>query len=232
MTVIVPLVNADEKNVRINITFPEEGDIIYYDVVPAYITVRGTVDAPLGIQNVSITNGLTDTYGNVVCGNNLGIHFNISCNILITDHVTITVVDNSGFVFSETRNFTSYAGPPGPGTIWVTGWIIDPEGQPVPDASVIFERMRENNPVVETTKTGADGMYKMKKAIGFYQRVTVKKEGYQSLVREVTFKEYNNELNLTLMPEERPVPGFDFAVAISAVLGCIFLVIFRRNDLI
>ena len=38
--VIVPMVSADEKNITINITSPEEGDIIYYDVVPAYIAVR------------------------------------------------------------------------------------------------------------------------------------------------------------------------------------------------
>ena len=110
--VLIPTVNADEKNISINITAPEEGDIIYYDVVPAYIEVQGTIDASQGIRNVSITNGLNDTYGVVVCGNDLGIHYDILCKILITNHVTIVVIDNSGFVISETRNFTSYAGPP------------------------------------------------------------------------------------------------------------------------
>ena len=109
--VIVPKVSADEKNITINITSPEEGDIIYYDVVPAYIAVQGTIDASQGIRNVSITNGLNDTYGVVVCGKDLGIHYDILCKILITNHVTIVVTDNSGFVISETRNFTSYAGP-------------------------------------------------------------------------------------------------------------------------
>ncbi len=89
--------------------------------------------------------------------------------------------------------------------------------------------MNENNSVVETTKSGSDGMYKMKKAIGFFQRVTVQKEGYQTLEREVTFKEYNNELNLTLTPVGTSVPGFNFEVAISAILICLFLVNVRKR---
>jgi hypothetical protein len=72
-------------------------------------------------------------------------------------------------------------------------------------------------------------MYKMKKAIGHFQRVTVQKEGYQTLVREVTFIERNNELNLTLVPEGTPVPGFNFEVAISAIIICSLLVVVRRN---
>ncbi len=92
--------------------------------------------------------------------------------------------------------------------------------------------MKEDNPVVVTTKTGSTGMYKMKKAIGFFQRVTVQKEGYQTLVREVTFKEYNNELNLTLTPKGTPVPGFHLGSAISAILVCLFLVNFRWSRLV
>jgi hypothetical protein len=206
--VMIPTVNGEDKNISINITAPEEGDVFYLDVVPAFISVQGTIDAPYGIRNVSITNG-----GDVVvCGSNYGIHFDISCDVPCysdTDHITVSVVDLRGNHDSATRNFTRYTGPPPPGTIWVTGWIIDPKGQPVSNASVIFERMNENNPVVVTTKTGSDGMYKMKKAIGFYQRVTVQKEEYQTFVREVRFKEYSNEFNITLTPQGKSVPGFN-----------------------
>lgn len=226
--VIVPMVSANEKKISINITLPEEGDVFYIDVVPAYIAVQGTIVAPQGIRNVSITNGADI----IICGSNYGIHFDMLCNVPCysdTDHIIVSVVDTVGNSASVTRNFTRYTGPPPPGTIWVTGWVVDSKDQPVSNASIIFERMRENNPVIVTTKTGSDGMYKMKKAIGFYQRVTVKKEGYQTLVREVTFKVYNNELNLTLIPQERSVPGFDFAMAISAILVCSLLVVFRRS---
>jgi hypothetical protein len=227
---IVPMVSAVGKNITINITSPEEEDVIFYDVVPAYIEVQGTIDAPLGIRNVSIMNGLTDTYGEVVCGSNWGTHYDISCKILITDHITIKVTDNSGFVVSETRNFTSYAGPPPPGTIWLIGWVVDSKGQPIPNASIIFETLGENNPVTAMTKSGLDGMYKTKKAFGFYQRVTVQKEGYQTFVREVRFKEYSNEFNITLTPQGKSVPGFNSEVAVSAIIIGFFIVdVWRRR---
>ena len=227
--VMIPTVNGEEKNISINITSPEEGDVFYLDVVPAFISVQGTIDAPYGIRNVSITNG-----GDVViCGSNYGIHFDFSCDVPCysnTDHITVSIVDLIGNSDSATRNFTRYTGPPPPGTIWVTGWIIDPKGQPISNASVIFERMNENNPVVVTTKTGSDGMYKTKKAFGFYQRVTVQKEGYQTFVREVRFKEYSNEFNITLTPQGKSVPGFNSEVTVSAIIIGFFIVdVWRRR---
>ena len=227
VTVMVPKVSADEKNISINITSPEEGDFIYLDVVPAFISVQGTIDAPHGIRNVSITNG-EDI---VVCGSNYGIHFTILCDVPCysnTNHITVTAVDTLGNSASSTRNFTRFAGPPGPGTIWVTGWVVDTNGQPIPNASIIFETIDENNPITATTKTGVDGSYKMQKAWGYLQKITVKKEGYQTFMREVRFKPLYNEFNLTLTPQGKPVPGFDFEIGISAILLCLFLVNVRR----
>lgn len=226
--VMVPMVSADEKNITINITSPEEGDVFYNDVQPAFISVQGTIDAPQGIRNVSIANGLNEkSYGEVICGSNYGTYFDFSCEIFMTDHVTVIVTDKSGFVGSERRNFTNYGGPPPPGTIWVTGWVVDKEVRPVPNASIIFEGLGENMPIVETMKTGMDGMYKTKKAFGFYQRVTVRQEGYQTFVREVRFKEYGNEFNITLIPEGPSVPGFNFESAVSAILVSLLLLVVR-----
>jgi hypothetical protein len=226
---IVPIVRADEKNITINITSPEEGEIIFYDVVLAYIAVQGTIDAPHGIRNVSMTNGLNDTYGDVVCGSKWGPHYDISCKILITDHVTVIVTDNSGFVASERINFTSYARPPGPGDILVSGWVVDPKGQPISNASIIFGRLGGKMPVEVVTKSGVDGAYRMKKASGINQKITVQKEGYQTLECEVAFRDYNNKLNLTLTPEGTSVPGFHFGSAILAILVNLFLVIIWRS---
>ncbi len=109
--VMVPTVRADEKNITINITSPEEGDFIYLDVVPAFISVQGTIDAPHGIRNVSITNG-EDI---VVCGSNYGIHFTILCDVPCysnTNHITVIAFDTLGSNASSTRNFTRFTGPP------------------------------------------------------------------------------------------------------------------------
>jgi hypothetical protein len=227
---IVPMVNADEKNITISITSPEEGDIIFYDVIPAHIVVQGTIDAPRGIQNVSISNGLIESgYGEVICGSNYGTHFDLSCEIFMTDHITVTVTDTSGFVTSVSRNFISYARPPGPGDFWAHGWIVDPNGQPIPNASIIFERMGGNTPFEAITMSRADGAYKMKKTSGINQKITVQKEGYQTLVREVAFRNYNNELNLTLTPQGTSIPGFNFTSAISAILVSLFLITITRR---
>ncbi len=228
---IVPIVSADEKNITINITSPEEGDFIYLDVVPAFITVQGTIDAIHGIRNVSITNG--EDF--VICGSNYGIHFTMLCDLpcySTTNHITVTAVDTLGSSASATRNFTRFTGPPGPGTIWVTGWVIDTNGQSIPNASIIFETIGERYTITATTKTGADGSYKMKKALGYFQKITVQKEGYQTSVSEVRFKPLYNDLNLTLTPQGRPVPGFEFEIGISAILVCLFLVNFRRSRLL
>jgi len=54
--VMVPMASAVEKNITLNITSPEEDDILYNDVAPAFILVQGSIDAPRGIRNVSISN--------------------------------------------------------------------------------------------------------------------------------------------------------------------------------
>jgi len=227
---IAPLVSADEKNITINITYPEEGDTFYNDVQPAFIFVQGIIDAPQGIRNVSITNGVNESgYGEVICGGNYSTHFDLSCKIFMTDHVTITVEDKLGFIGTERRNFTNYGGPPPPGTIWVTGRIVDSKGKPIPNASVIFETIGENYHVTATTESGADGLYKMKKALGFNQRITVRKEGYQTFVREVSFVPYDNQFIITLEPQGTSVPGFTLVSAISAILVSLFLVITTRR---
>jgi hypothetical protein len=174
--------------------------------------------------------GLNESgYGEVICGSNYGTHFDLSCKIFITDHITVTVTDKSGFVGSERRNFTNYPGPPPPGTIWVTGWVVDLVGKPVPNATIIFERLWENPPGTATTKSGTDGSYKMKKTWGYYQKITVKKEDYQTFVRGAVFKIYNNELNLTLTPQSRQVPGFNFEAALSAILIGLLLIAVRKS---
>ena len=84
-------------------------------------------------------------------------------------------------------------------------------------------------PVEVVTKSGVDGAYRMKKASGINQKITVQKEGYQTLECEVAFRDYNNKLNLTLTPEGTSVPGFHFGSAILAILVNLFLVIIWRS---
>jgi len=227
--VIVPMVSADEKNITINITSPEEGDVFYIDVVPAFISVQGTIDAPQGIRNVSITNG-ADL---VVCGSNYGINFDMVCDVPCysdTDHITVSVVDTVGNSASVTRNFTRYTGPPPPGTIFVYGKVVDIAGNPVSGAVLTFETETGDNRLVSVnTTTDRNGTYSMKKANGFHQKITVRKAGYQTLVQQVTFEPYGHDVDFVLSPQKPSVSGFNFEGPISAILVCSLLVVFRRS---
>jgi hypothetical protein len=48
----------------------------------------------------------------------------------------------------------------------------------------------------------------------------------------VTFKEYNNELNLTLIPQEKSVPGFDFPMAAFAILIIFMIACFCKKEMV
>ncbi|MDD1716203.1 MAG: hypothetical protein LUQ01_04320, partial [Methanolinea sp.] len=82
-------------------------------------------------------------------------------------------------------------------------------------------------PVTVTTTSRADGFYKIEKAGGYSQLITVKKKGYQTLVRDVRFHWLENRLNLTLEPEGRPISGFGFGNGLSAIL--VVLIIFKKT---
>lgn len=228
---INPTMNSGEKNITIDIFSPEEGDIIFYDVVPAYLTVQGIVDAPQGIRNITILNYRnTSNDGEVLCGNNVGTHYNFSCSILISNQITVVVTDNTGNRATATRNITRKMRPPGPGDIWVKGWITDPKGNPISDAIIIFERIGDNKILNVTTKSKTDGSYSMKKASGSTQKITIFKEGYQTIIQESTFRNYNNRLNFTLVPVSSSVPGFHVPVSLSAILICIIFMRIGKRE--
>jgi hypothetical protein len=211
---------APGSTITIAITSPEEDDIIFYDVVPYYLTVSGTVDAEQGIRSVILTNGKTDEkYGKSLCATDPGTHYDLACEILIADHITVSVTDAAGNNASVTRNIRRGVRPPGPGDIWVTGVITDDKGNAIPCASITFNRQGPDANRTVTTTSKADGSYSMKKASGSTQVITVRKDGYRTIVREATFRNYNNELNFTLVPGQgtKTAAGFGGPFACLAV---------------
>jgi hypothetical protein len=211
---VVPPINT---TIIFDITSPLEDDVSYYDIVPSYMTVRGKIYGTDTIRNVTVT------YGNesADCGKKNGTYFDVSCKFLIhhTIHkITIDVIDNQGSVTSETRNFTYYLGQPPPGTIFVYGKVVDTDGNPVTGAVVIFETDVNNyGHFSVNTTTDKNGKFSMKKTFGYQQKITVKKAGYQTLIQDVTFKPYNNDINFTLSSQPT-APGFTFTVAVLAIV--------------
>ncbi|MDD2473371.1 MAG: carboxypeptidase-like regulatory domain-containing protein, partial [Methanoculleus sp.] len=100
----------------------------------------------------------------------------------------------------KTVNVTVSIGIPPPPSIIVSGEVTDPDGNPIPGASVRFESVLtlDDEPLAVTATTGADGGYRAEGAPGYRQTVTVEKEGYSPLRRDVVFENLTNELDLEM----------------------------------
>ena len=223
------VIPQDNKEIIFNITSPLEDDVFYYDVVPAYLWVRGTISGSNNIRNVTVTYGDESAE----CGEKHDAYFNVSCNFLIHNtikKITINVVDNQGLVTSETRNFTHYLGPPPPGWIYIYGTVIDTNGNPVRDAVLSFETdIKDYGLFSVNTTTDKNGKYSMKKTSGYQQKITIRKSGYQTLVQEVTFKDYYDELDFTLYPQKSSASGLNFMTIVYAISIISLVSFIRRN---
>jgi len=212
-------VTQGNKEVIFNITSPEQDDMIYVDVVPGYLYVNGQI---LGsnIQNVTVT------YGNetITCSSSFGSNVFISCQFLAdTDlhNITITVTDSQNSTIADTRNFTMMGSLFGPGTIWVSGYVTDKNGNTLKDALLTFENT-ENSWLANTT-TDMNGRYSMKKTYGFHQKITVAKAGYRTLSQEIIFEPLTNEQNFTLTREGQYSVPLTFSTAIFALISGIII---------
>ncbi|MDD4255070.1 MAG: carboxypeptidase regulatory-like domain-containing protein [Methanofollis sp.] len=211
------------EKISLTVTSPVDGAEVWIDVVPPHLAVVGNVSAPSGIREVRVQSGA----GEVSCGN--GTTF--ACSVPVSkgeNTITVVAVDNLGNRAEETLSVTVRIGMPPPEAITVSGRVTDPAGNPVPGAVVRFESeiMLEDNPLAATTVTGPDGRYLVENAIGYRQTITVGKEGYLPLRREVVFENLTNTLDLEMEPEGRTVPGFDLSVGVLALL--LALIVRRR----
>jgi hypothetical protein len=199
---ISQIVSADNHKILIVVSSPEEDDVFYHDVSPAYLSVEGFIHSSNTIQKVIVK------YGNESkqCGKNLGYPYtNISCSFLFNDNndkILLTAVDDKGTIVSETRNFTSHGGIPPPDKIYVYGNITDATGRPIGGAFLAFKKTENNSSFQVNTTTDNNGKYSMKKAFGFQYTITIEKEGYQTLVKDVTFKPRVNFVDFTLSSQQ------------------------------
>jgi hypothetical protein len=223
------LIPQDNKEIIFNITSPLEDDVFYYDVVPAYLSVKGTISGSNNIRNVTVTYGDESAE----CGEKHDAYFDVSCNFLINDNsknITINILDNQGLVTSETRNFSSHGGLPPPGWIYIYGKVIDSNGNPVHDAVLTFETdIKDYGLFSVNTTTDKNGKYSMKKTSGYQQKITIRKAGYQTLVQEVTFKDYYDELDFTLYPQKSSASGVSFTITAFAIM-IIFMAVYIRRE--
>ncbi|QYZ79155.1 carboxypeptidase regulatory-like domain-containing protein [Methanofollis formosanus] len=215
-----------EEQVTITITSPHDGAEGWIDVVPPHVAVVGEVDAPSGIQSVRVRSGV----GEVSCGN--GTEFACSVPVATGENtLTVIAVDTLGNQAEKSLNVTVHIGLPPPPAITVSGRVSDPGGTPIAGASVRFESefSLDNDPLSVTTTTDDDGHYLIEDAIGYRQNITVRKEGYLPLQRDIIFENLTDELDLELEPQRRTTPGFDLLTGIFALLGASLIALVRRR---
>ena len=191
----------DAINVMIEITDPFEEEIIYNDVVPAYLTVEGKIISSRPIRNVTVTYG--DEKQDCIRKNEGNDE--IYCSFFIrhqNDNITVNAIDDIGFTTTLVRHFTTIGGMYPPNNPWISGYVTDENGTPLTGAQLSFENVSRGRHFLANTTTYSHGEYHMQRTVGFHQKITVSKGGYQMLVLEKTFESTSETQNFVLVPEK------------------------------
>jgi hypothetical protein len=240
--VLIPMVGADEINISINISSPEEGDVFFHsDAIPPYlaIMVLGVVDTPYGLQNVTITNSIHET----ICGFTHGNHSSIRCQVqseVGDNQIVITVRDKQGNIARIIRNYSfklDQHGPPEITSIFIHGKVTDTAGRALSGVAVVIEPL--SNPpnredYVKKTTTHENGTYTIEDGVPFgfdYERnISAKKEGYEPIKKKITIKYGNqtHEQNFILTPQNKALSGIDSPLGLCAIFICLLIISVRK----
>ncbi|MCT8336645.1 hypothetical protein FKB36_03820 [Methanoculleus sp. Afa-1] len=208
-----------ETSTFLSVTSPKQYETIWSDLAPPEVTVAGRAEASNGIRDVVVESSA----GAVSCGNAT----NFACTVPVAEGnetITVTLIDNRGKTSEAVLHVSVNVDIPPPPWISVIGTVRDADGRPVPGATVTFKSALPlaSGPHPVTTETAGDGGYLIANAFGYGQTVSVEKDGYLPLHREVVFENTTNQLDLEVEPEPpegRTVPGFSAGPGVLALLG-------------
>jgi len=219
-----------ETSTFLSVTSPKQYEVVWSDLTPPTATIVGRVEASNGVRDVVVESSV----GMVSCGNVT----DFSCTVPVAEGnetITVTLVDNLGKTSEAVLHVYINVDIPPPPWITVIGTVRDADGWPVRDATVRFASALPLawGPHPVTTMTAGDGSYLITDAFGYGQTISVEKEGYLPLHREVVFENTTSRLDLELEPEPpQTVPGFTAGAGVIA-LSCGLLAIRakkRRNS--
>ena len=206
-----------ETSTMLSVISPKQYETIWSDLIPPEATVVGRAGASRGIRDVVVESSV----GKVSCGNAT----DFACSVPVAEGnetITVTLIDNQGKTSDAALHVYVNVDIPPPPWIYVIGTVRDADGCPVPGATVRFESVLPlaSGPHPVTTGTADDGGYLITNAFGYGQTISVEKEGYQPLHREVSFENTTNRLDLEVEPpQEQTVPGFSAWTGILALSG-------------
>lgn len=222
--VVTPALPAGDSTLIIEIITPQENEFFLSDVVPHHIWVTGQVKSPVLLQSIIVSS----SEGSTNCGN----ESSFSCHVVVAkglDRIVVTVTDIVGNQVFRTRNIRVETGMPGlPPRITISGMIRTLDGHPIEGATIRTEFSRVYDTKSVIVESEADGSYRINDAHGFNQKISVEKNGYVNVTREMTFKQNVNTVDFILEPTTKPAPGFTGILCLGAVLGTL-LIISRKN---
>lgn len=209
----------------IDIITPQENEFFLSDVVPHHIWVTGEVKSQVLLQSIIVSS----SEGSTNCGN----QSSFSCDVVVAkglDRIVITATDIAGNHVFRTRNIRVETGMPDlPPRITISGKITTPDGHPVEGAMVRTEFFSVYDTKSVTVQSEADGSYRINNSHGFNQKISVEKNGYANVTKEMTFKQNVNTVDFTLQPATKPAPGFTPWLCLVAILGSLLIIISRKE---
>jgi len=212
-----------ESTLIIDIITPQENEFFLSDVVPHHIRVTGEVKSPVPLQSIIVSS----SEGSTNCGN----QSSFCCDVVVPkglDRIVVSVTDRDGNRVFRTRNIKVETGIPDlPPRITISGKITTPDGRPVEGATVRTEFSRPYDTKSVAVQSEADGSYRINNAYGYNQKISVKKEGYVNVTKEMVFNENLNTADFTLEPITKPVSGFTVILCLGAITGIVLMTIYR-----
>ncbi|WP_301662798.1 carboxypeptidase regulatory-like domain-containing protein [Methanoculleus frigidifontis] len=227
----VPAAAGDEPTetrMMLSVTSPKQYETIWSNAVPPQATVVGMANASTGIQSLVVRSSV----GEVSCRDAA----EFSCTVPVAEGnetITVTLTDTRGKTSEAVLPVYVNVDIPPPPFITVIGKVTDTDGHRIPGATVTFASVLPLSGTSKhvTAETDGDGGYLIQNAFGYAQTITVERDGYITLHREVVFENTTNRLELTLEPEpeEKAVPGFGAWIAAIAVSGGLLAARSRRR---
>jgi hypothetical protein len=238
LLMIIPAIHAEpdlvtstiptgDSAINLDIKAPQEKKVYLNLPEPPHVTVIGYVINMEALQSVIISSN----EGSTDCGNTSFI----SCTIPVTkglNQITITAMDSFGKRISMTRNFSiEYGVPDLPPRITISGKITTPDGRPIEGATVRTEFPRAYDTKTVTVQSETDGSYWINNAHGFSQKISVEKNGYTNVTKEMTFKQNVNTADFVLDPTTKPASGFTNVLCLVALLGTLLIISWKKPDM-
>jgi hypothetical protein len=224
---VTSTVPANDSTLIINIITPQENEFILSDVVPHHIWVAGEVKSPVPLQSIIVSSSQESTN----CGN----QSSFGCDIPVAkgaEKIIVTATDIAGKRVFRTRTINVETGMPDlPPRITISGKITTPDGRPIEGATVQTEFPRPYDTKTVTVQSEADGTYRINNAHGFHQKISVEKNGYANITKEMTFTQNVNTADFILEPTTKPASGFTVIICLVAVLGTLLIISRKERPL-